>query len=171
MKKLILFMAICSISFISCEKEDYYDGETSEKSTSRYISFDQFKMKSSAFAKFQKANVNHRGDVMFRGNGADSLEGFSLDLQRIREINAAGKTTFTFTAYENKANSNNDLINLIFFEIKPNVFDFFILRYSLSEDDKIDIENGIAVNLLNNAKIYSFDVYSQLELMLMVTVM
>lgn len=145
MKKFIItFTVLAIISLISgCDTQEFYQKESTYKSTAKYISFKEFKNKRLATEKFNEIEQKNKTSIYSKHIYSAEYD-FIIDTEQIFYFQYEDYSSFTFKIY--KADELDKIENLIIVE-KGESVSAYVAKYALNDEEINKIMQNHIVDL------------------------
>ncbi len=164
LKRKALLLLIIFITFWSCQKDDFYENQTSVQQstdvTFKRISYKHLKTNQKAMEKLGKFTLrnnleqnNPNNNILQRTVYNEQL-GIEIDTIGIVYIEKDGYHTITLQAYQGDENDGK-LKNLVLNQEKDGSYSEYLLVYDLSDEELEKVENKENVDLIGNTTIYA----------------
>lgn len=163
LKRSSLLIFLVFTTFWSCQKDDFYENQTSNHQstdvTFKRISYEKLKTNQKAMEKLGKFSLrsnsikdNLSNNILKRTVYNEQL-GIEIDTIGIVYIEKDGYHSITLQAYQGDENDKK-LKNLILNQEKDGSYSEYLLVYDLSDEELKKVENKENVDLIGNTTIY-----------------
>lgn len=163
LKRDLLLIFLVFTTFWSCQKDDFYENQSSIQQSSnvtfKRISYEKLKTNQKAMEKLGKFTLrnnsvkNNLSNTILQRTVYNEQLGIEIDTIGIVYIERGGYHTITLQAYQ-ADEDDKKLKNLILNQEKDGSYSEYLLAYDLTDEELEKVENKEDVDLIGNTTIY-----------------